>query len=129
GRCRGLLGAVFGWATIVGPLVGGFFVDHLSWRWIFYITLPFGILALVVIAAVLPSPVTHRRHVIDYAGVTLLTAALGAIILCTGLGGTTLAWTSPVTFALIVVSIACAFIFVVVERRGRRTVCPVWSFC
>jgi MFS family permease len=104
------------------------FVDHLSWRWIFYINLPFGILALIVIAAVLPSPATRRRHVIDYAGVTLLTAALGAVILCTGLGGTTLPWTSPVTFALIVVGIACAIIFVVVERRAREPILPMSLF-
>src|SRR6266481_6254369 len=84
GRYQGFFGAVFGVATIVGPLVGGFFVDHLSWRWIFYINLPFGILALVVIAAVLPSPSVRRRHQIDYAGVTLLTAALSAVILCSG---------------------------------------------
>jgi EmrB/QacA subfamily drug resistance transporter len=128
GRYQGLFGAVFGVATIVGPLVGGFFVDHLSWRWIFYINLPFGILALIVIAAVLPSPATRRRHVIDYAGVTLLTAALGAVILCTGLGGTTLPWTSPVTFALIVVGIACAIIFVVVERRAREPILPMSLF-
>jgi EmrB/QacA subfamily drug resistance transporter len=128
GRYQGFFGAVFGVATIVGPLVGGFFVDHLSWRWIFYINLPFGILALVVIAAVLPSPSVRRRHVIDYAGVTLLTVSLSAVILCSGLGGTALAWTSPVTFALIVVGIACAIIFVVVERRAREPILPMSLF-
>src|SRR6185312_2833972 len=90
GRYQGFFGAVFGVATIVGPLIGGFFVDHLSWRWIFYI-----ILALVVIAAVLPARSTRRQHEIDYAGAVLLTLALSTIILFTGLGGTVFPWHSP----------------------------------
>src|SRR5262249_35518290 len=100
GRYQGFFGAVFGVATIVGPLVGGFFVDHLGWRWIFYITLPTGILALAVIAAVLPSRSTRRQHAIDHVGALLLTAALSAVILFTGLGGTTFPWTSPVMVGL-----------------------------
>src|SRR5215470_5629421 len=60
GRYQGLFGAAFGIATIVGPLLGGFFVDHLSWQWIFYINLPFGILTLVVIAVALPVPSPRR---------------------------------------------------------------------
>src|SRR5437868_10296520 len=80
GRYQGFFGAVFGVATIVGPLIGGFFVDHLSWRWIFYVNLPTGVLALVVIAAVLPAGSARRRRAIDYTGAILLTAALSATI-------------------------------------------------
>src|SRR5438270_4285758 len=72
GRYQGLFGAAFGFATIIGPLLGGFFVDNLSWRWIFYINLPLGAVALAVIAAALPAPTIRRAHEIDYPGAVLL---------------------------------------------------------
>lgn len=128
GRYQGFFGAVFGTATIVGPLVGGFLVDHLSWRWIFYINLPTGILAMAVIAAVLPSQSKRRRHAIDYAGALLLTAALSAIILFTGLGGTTFPWTSPVMLALLAASVAGAVAFVIVELRSPEPILPMSLF-
>src|SRR6266568_4824354 len=106
GRYQGFFGAVFGVATIVGPLVGGFFVDHLSWRWIFYINLPTGILAMAVIAAVLPAGSARRRHAIDYTGAILLTAALSAAILFTGLGGTAFPWGAPMMLGLVAVAVA-----------------------
>src|SRR5215831_2181910 len=128
GRYQGFFGAVFGVATIVGPLVGGFFVDHLSWRWIFYINLPTGILALAVIAAVLPSRSTRRQHAVDYLGALLLTAALSAVILFTGLGGTTFPWTSPVMIGLMAASIAGVIAFVAVEMRAREPILPMSLF-
>src|SRR5215468_2946218 len=121
GRYQGFFGAVFGVATIVGPLVGGFFVDHLSWRWIFYINLPTGIL-------VLPSGSTRRQHAVDYVGALLLTAALSAVILFTGLGGTTLPWTSPVMVGLMAACIAGAIAFIVVETRAREPTLPMSLF-
>src|SRR5499427_7730878 len=119
GRYQGFFGAVFGVATIVGPLVGGFFVDHLSWRWIFYINLPTGILALAVIAAVLPSGSTRRQHAVDYVGALLLTA---------GLGATTFPWTSPVMIGLMAASIAGVIAFIVVETRAREPILPMSLF-
>ena len=68
GRYQGLFGAVFGVATVVGPLLGGFFVDNLSWRWIFYINLPLGLIALVVIGVVFHAHAAHVKHKIDYLG-------------------------------------------------------------
>jgi EmrB/QacA subfamily drug resistance transporter len=128
GRYQGFFGAVFGIATVIGPLLGGFFVDHLSWRWIFYINLPTGIAALAVIAAVLPSRGTRHQHAIDYAGALLLTAALSATILFTSLGGTTLAWTSSVILALIAASILAIAAFVAVELRAREPILPLSLF-
>jgi len=128
GRYQGFFGAVFGVATIVGPLVGGFFVDHLSWRWIFYINLPTGILAMAVIAAVLPAGSRRRRHAIDYAGAILLTAALSAVILFTGLGGTTFPWGSPVMLGLIAAAVAATLAFIAVELRASEPILPMSLF-
>ena len=128
GRYQGVFGAVFGVATIIGPLLGGFFVDHLSWRWIFYINLPTGALALAVIGAVLHSPSTRRQHVIDYVGAALLSVSLTAIILFTSLGGTTLPWTSRITVGLIALGLISAIAFVVAEARAREPIMPLILF-
>src|SRR5437016_4639187 len=128
GRYQGFFGAVFGTATIVGPLVGGFLVDHLSWRWIFYINLPTGILALAVIAAVLPSRSARRRHAIDYTGALLLTTTLSAAILFTGLGGTAFPWDAPIMPALGAVAAAPTLASVAIERRAREPILPMTLF-
>src|SRR5215470_13654731 len=128
GRYQGLFGAAFGIATIVGPLLGGFFVDHLSWQWIFYINLPFGILTLVVIAVALPVPSPRRGHVIDYGGAALLTAALTGIILFTSLGGTTFPWASPVIVGLIAISVVATAGFIAFELRAPEPILPMSLF-
>ena len=87
-----------------------------------------GILALAVIAAVLPSGSTRRQHAVDYVGALLLTAALSAVILFTGLGGTTFPWTSPVMIGLMAASIAGAVAFIVVESRAREPILPMSLF-
>src|ERR687885_1453380 len=104
GRYQGYFGGVFGVSTVIGPLLGGFFVDHLSWRWIFYVNLPVGAIALAVIAVAFRSRTERTRHAIDYAGALLLGGALSAIVLFTSLGGTTWAWTSWEVLSLITAS-------------------------
>jgi EmrB/QacA subfamily drug resistance transporter len=128
GRYQGLFGAAFGLATIVGPLLGGFFVDHLTWRWIFYINLPTGLLALLVIAVALPAPGTRRRHAIDYGGGAMLTIALTATILFTSLGGISFTWTSPVILTLIGVSVISTALFVAAEWHAREPLLPMSLF-
>jgi MFS family permease len=81
GRYQGIFGGVFGVSTVIGPLLGGFFVDNLSWRWIFYVNLPVGLVALVVIGAVFESRAEHVRHAIDYLGAIVLAAGLSAVVL------------------------------------------------
>src|SRR5213595_3253509 len=105
GRYQGLFGAVFGVSTVVGPLLGGFFVDHLSWRWIFYVNLPVGAVALAVIGVAFHSSANKQRHAMDYLGAALLAASLSSIVLFTSLGGTTWAWDSWQIVALIALSV------------------------
>ena len=128
GRYAGLMGGVFGVSTVIGPLLGGFFVDHLSWRWIFYVNLPIGVIAFVVLAAVLNVPVTKARHVIDYLGVALLAAGLASIVLFTSLGGTSYAWSSPLIIGLMVASAILLGAFVWAESRAAEPVLPLSLF-
>ena len=124
GRYQGIFGATFGVASVLGPLIGGFFVDNLSWRWVFYINLPIGIVALAVTAAVLPGRLSKARHVIDYAGTALVGAAAVCLVLLTSLGGNTFGWNSFPIYLLGVLAVACTAGFVVVERRAAEPVIP-----
>jgi EmrB/QacA subfamily drug resistance transporter len=125
GRYQGLFGAVFGLASVAGPLLGGVIVEHLSWRWIFYVNLPIGVVALGVIATALPAVQARSRPAIDYAGAGVLATALSAIVLVASLGGTTWAWGSLQVVLVSVAAIALLFLFLAVERRAREPVLPL----
>ena len=128
GRYQGLFGAVFGVSTVIGPLIGGFFVDNLSWRWIFYVNLPVGVLAFLVIGATFHAPATRVQHRIDYLGAALLAGGLACLVLLTSLGGTTYAWSSPVIIVLGVAGIALLVLFPFVEQRATEPILPLSLF-
>jgi EmrB/QacA subfamily drug resistance transporter len=128
GRYQGVFGGVFGLATVIGPLLGGFLVEHLSWRWIFYINLPLGLIALAVIGAVFKPHTAHIRHTIDYMGAAFLAGALTCIILFTSQGGTILPWTSPQLWFTLAMGLVCIAGFIYEERDAVEPIMPLELF-
>jgi EmrB/QacA subfamily drug resistance transporter len=128
GRYVGLFGAVFGVASIIGPLLGGVFVDDLTWRWIFYINIPIGVVALIVVASQVPGTLSRIHHTIDYLGTAVLALAATSFILLTSLGGTTYAWNSAPIWILGAAGVALIGVFTAVERRAAEPVLPLHLF-
>jgi EmrB/QacA subfamily drug resistance transporter len=128
GRYQGIFGAVFGLASIAGPLLGGYFTTHLSWRWIFYVNLPLGIIALVVLAATLPAQSQRRSHAIDYVGAGLLAVVLSAMTLVADTGGTAFPWSSGLVLGLIAITVVALIGFIFAERRAKEPVLPPHLF-
>src|SRR6266536_233136 len=128
GRYQGFFGAVFGVSTVIGPLLGGFFVDNLSWRWIFYVNIPIGLISLGVIATVFHTQAERVRHAIDWLGAALLAGGLSAVVRCTSLGGTTYGCRSAQIEGLIAAAAVLLPLFVLAERRAAEPILPLGLF-
>ena len=128
GRYTGMIGGVFAVASVAGPLLGGFFTDSLSWRWVFYINIPIGAVALVVVAAVLHAKTTRIEHDIDYLGASVLSGAVVTLILMLTWGGSTYAWGSATIIGLGVLSLALFALLIAVERKASEPIVPLHLF-
>jgi EmrB/QacA subfamily drug resistance transporter len=128
GKYQGVMGASFGLASIVGPAAGGFITDHYSWRWLFFVNVPFAVLTLVVVALYMHVPNERRKHAIDVGGSITLSAGVTAALLATVWGGTQYAWGSWQIIGLYVAATVLLGAFVWYERRAEEPVLPLHLF-
>jgi EmrB/QacA subfamily drug resistance transporter len=124
GKWQGMTVSVWGVASILGPPVGGWITDHWGWRWIFYINMPIGMVAVVITAFTLRRQLSHQRHTIDYLGVLTLAAATVPLVLAFSWAGTQYPWASPVILGLLISAVIMAGAFLLVERRAREPIIP-----
>jgi EmrB/QacA subfamily drug resistance transporter len=128
GRYMGLIGSVFAVASVAGPLLGGFLVEAISWRWVFYVNIPFGLVAVVIVITRLHLHTPTHRHQIDWLGAALLTAGVSALILVTTWGGNEYRWGSGTILGMGLASVVLLVAFVLVERRAAEPIIPLKLF-
>ncbi|WP_432890846.1 MDR family MFS transporter [Kribbella sp. CA-245084] len=128
GKYQGVMGSVFGVSTVAGPLLGGLFVDHLSWRWAFYVNIPLGIVVLIVASISLPSVKAPERPKIDYLGILFIALAATGLTLVTTWGGNEYDWTSPVIISMAIGSLVALGLFILVEQRAAEPLLPLRLF-
>ncbi|MEV6676699.1 MDR family MFS transporter [Streptomyces erythrochromogenes] len=128
GKYQGAIGAVFGVATVIGPLLGGFFTDQLTWRWCFYVNVPIAILVVIAAAKTIPAVRASGKPVIDYLGIALVAVGASALILATSWGGNEYAWTSPVIIGLFVGGAIALALFCLAETRAVEPMLPMRLF-
>ncbi len=128
GRYQGYIGSVFAFSSVAGPLIGGFLVDGLGWRWTFFVALPIGIAALIVTNRVLKLPFTRREHSVDYLGSALLVAGVSCVLLVTMWGGSQYPWDSPVILGLLAGAVVTIGGFIAWEQRVSEPILPLRLF-
>jgi EmrB/QacA subfamily drug resistance transporter len=128
GKYMGLIGGVFAVSSVAGPLLGGFLVDSLSWRWVFYVNVPIGALAVAVVTMRLHLPSRHTPHRVDYLGTALLSGGVGALILLTTWGGNQYAWGSTTIIGLAIAGVVLLALFIRQEGRAKEPIIPLTLF-
>jgi EmrB/QacA subfamily drug resistance transporter len=128
GRYQGYMGAVFATSSVAGPLLGGFFTDNLSWRWIFYINVPLGLVTFMVVATVMNIPIARQERRIDFLGAALLVLSVTSLLLVTVWGGNEFAWMSPEILALAALGVVAALFFLRQETRAPEPILPLGMF-
>ncbi|WP_170320565.1 MULTISPECIES: MDR family MFS transporter [Mycobacterium] len=128
GRYQGILGAVFGVTTVIGPLLGGYFTDYLTWRWAFWVNVPISVVVIFVAAAAIPALGASAKPIIDYSGIVFVGLGAAGLTLATSWGGTLYAWGSPTIIGLFVGAAVALGVFVVVERRAAEPILPIRLF-
>ncbi|MEK8129531.1 MDR family MFS transporter [Paenibacillus filicis] len=128
GKMQGLFASVWSVAGLLGPLVGGYFVDYLSWRWIFYMNIPIGIVSLIMVFGFLHERFEKKRKRIDYAGAIAFTLGISAMLYALLSGGESLPWSSPVIWILFVVALAALLAFIAIEKRAEEPMIPLALF-
>ncbi|OBH62277.1 MFS transporter [Mycobacterium colombiense] len=128
GRYQGAMGAVFGVTTVIGPLLGGYFTDHFTWRWAFWINVPISVVVFFVAAAAIPALTDRTKPVIDYTGILFVGLGAAGLTLATSWGGTTYPWGSPMIIGLFVGSVIALCIFAWVESRAAAPILPIRLF-
>ena len=128
GKIQGMLGGIFAIASVIGPFLGGFIVDNLDWRWVFYVNLPVGVAAILVTSFKFPKLVNAERKRLDFVGMVTLTTSLSAFLLLLTWGGSTYAWESLEIIGLGALSVACVIAFILTEQRAEDPILPLHLF-
>jgi EmrB/QacA subfamily drug resistance transporter len=128
GKYQGFTGAIFGLASVVGPAIGGWLTDVASWRWIFYVNLPIGVIALAILWYAMPKPEHGKQHTIDWWGATALVTGLVPLLLALNWGGSQYQWVSGVILGLLAVAAAVTFVFIWLERRASEPILDMGLF-
>src|SRR6476659_113051 len=128
GKYQGAMGAVFGGTTVLGPLLGGFFTDHWSWQWVFYVNVPIALVIIPLAVRFLPSVPTSARPIFDTFGIVFISLGSAALILATSWGGVQYGWGSPTIIGLAVGGVLSVGLFIAAEQRAAEPILPLRLF-